>query len=350
MKILYIDQPIEPPGGGQLSLLVLLKKVRREKKVFLPFHCSFSRRLEKENIDFEIVSCFSLFGAIRKFAPDIIHCNSATTRYSFFSAVCARLLGIPFIWHVRVSQKALIKDDIIAFLSSRIIAVSMCVRDKFSKLWHNKTDIIFNAVDDSFGVIKDNKIREKLSIREGEKVIGVFSRFEDWKGHDIFVQSAIKILQKGYLVRFIFCGTGKNENKIKENVFSSSYASKFIFMGHVDNVQDYMKACDIVVNPSVRPEAFGRVVAEAMSIGKIIVATAVGGHLEIIKDGFNGFLCRPESASLAAAIEKALNCGREIPGNALEFSKIFSSQRHISQIDKIYLKLYDENSGRRKRI
>ena len=65
---------------------------------------------------------------------------------------------------------------------------------------------------------------------------------------------------------------------------------------------------DVVVSPSVIPDAFSRVVLEAMAAGRAVVATAVGGTPELIEDGESGLLVpRHDPAALAAAIERLLD-------------------------------------------
>ena len=68
----------------------------------------------------------------------------------------------------------------------------------------------------------------------------------------------------------------------------------------------YMLA-DVVVAPSLRPEAFGRVPAEAQAMGRPAVAAAHGGALETVLDGESGWLVPPGDAdALAGALRQAL--------------------------------------------
>src|SRR3989339_860267 len=101
-KILYIDYPLDPPGGGQMSLLLLLKNLDRsrfEPVVFVPFRCGFTAILEKEGISHEIVPITYMYFRIAALKPDIIHCNAPTARVTFAAGLCAKTLKIPFIWH-----------------------------------------------------------------------------------------------------------------------------------------------------------------------------------------------------------------------------------------------------------
>ena len=62
----------------------------------------------------------------------------------------------------------------------------------------------------------------------------------------------------------------------------------FTFIKHTDDVPALMKACDIVVSASIEAEAFGRIAAEGEAMGKIVIASNIGGSLDNIKDGITG--------------------------------------------------------------
>ena len=64
--------------------------------------------------------------------------------------------------------------------------------------------------------------------------------------------------------------------------------SMFTFIKHTDDVPALMKACDIVVSASIEPEAFGRIAAEGEAMGKIVLASNIGGSLDNLKDGLTG--------------------------------------------------------------
>lgn len=347
MKILYVDQPIEPPGGGQFSLLVLLKELTnsRKIKVFIPSQSFFSRILVDNGIDFEVVPANKLYMAIKKEKPAIVHCNSATTRYSFFCAFYCKLLGIPFIWHVRVVEKSFIKDDIIAFLSSKIIAVSQSVKNKFHKIWHNKICVIYNAVSNSAFKIKipKEKLKKSLMLDKDEKIIGIFSRLVKSKGHGIFIEAAYLLSKDFPNLKFLVCGSGEELENIKKMAESLSIEQKIIFTGHIDNISDYMNICDIVVSPSIEPESFGRVVIEAMSLGKVVVASNLGGHKEIIENMQDGVLIEPTASHLYYAISQIIKNDRlisKISFNAREKVALkFSIARHKSLIEDLYIEM-----------
>lgn len=348
MRILYIDTPIDPPGGGQISLLNLLRFSSWEKMVFLPQESSFCNLLERHKIPFEIVPASALRASIRRYSPDIVHCNAPTVRYAFRAALACFLEKIPFIWHLRVTEKAFLKDDIIALLSGRIIAISGAVKNKLRPCWMSKTSVVYNAVSTDFvPEIPAELIRKKLGLPPEYRVIGVFSRFVKLKGHEIFVSAALRLLELRPDLKFLLAGDGELKQEIQRRIVSSSKSESFIFPGYIENVADYMNICDIVVNPSVEMEGFGRVIIEAMSLGKIPVSTAPGGPEEIISDGEDGFLCKPEPEDMSAAIEKALSAPEFMRNKAvIKVKEKFSVEKNTSQIMEIYKAVIKERASK----
>jgi len=86
---------------------------------------------------------------------------------------------------------------------------------------------------------------------------------------------------------FLLVGGGEDEAALREEAKGLDNVQ---FVGHVDNVGDYLAAMDVFFYPS-RHEGLGSVLLDAMAFGLPIVATEVGGIPEIIEDGVNGTLC-----------------------------------------------------------
>jgi glycosyltransferase involved in cell wall biosynthesis len=73
------------------------------------------------------------------------------------------------------------------------------------------------------------------------------------------------------------------------------------FLGHRDDVPEILAALDVLVHVPSAPEPFGRVVAEAMAVGKPVVAARAGGLPEIVEHEVTGLLVPPGDPSACAA-------------------------------------------------
>ena len=91
-NILYIDTPISPPSGGQESLLLILKKIERNKFSSISLINSpnnpLKHELEKMNIPVLVSknSFISIYKIISQYKPSLMHCNSATMRFTLYPA------------------------------------------------------------------------------------------------------------------------------------------------------------------------------------------------------------------------------------------------------------------------
>jgi glycosyltransferase involved in cell wall biosynthesis len=203
--------------------------------------------------------------------------------------------------------------------------------------------VVYNAVDLDNLEIKENSksIKNRLNIESSQKVIGVFSRFVNWKGHNLFLDVAFRLLNERRDLKFILVGSGELKNEIENRVLKSDFYANFIFVGNTEYPLDYMNICDIVVSPSLKEEGFGRSIIEAMSIGRVVLATESGGPVEIIDDGLNGFLAKADEISLYKKIKLILTLDKEkleeISKNSMDKVKEkFSVQRQIAEINRIY--------------
>lgn len=349
-NVLFLDTPIPPPGGGQKSLLIIIKNLRSRTAFLAADSESEITRAARKSGAAVRVHKVSRFGfpfsllkslrLIRLAAPSVIHCNSAATLYTFCFALAAKLARVPFAWHVRVVESAGWKDRFIALLADRVIVISDAVGRKFPGYGGSKFVKIHNAVDAAAfrPGLDASKQRAEFRIQKGCKVIGVFSRMDAWKGHELFL-SAAALLPDGGRYRFLLAGDGPQREKLAKLARNKGIADRVSFAGLRDDIPELMSLCDVIVNPSIEPEPFGRVIIEAMACGKPVVATAMGGHLEIIRDGEDGFLSKPEPEALAAAILRAAGEGPEgaVASNARRKAETeFGAARQADAIENLY--------------
>jgi glycosyltransferase involved in cell wall biosynthesis len=106
---------------------------------------------------------------------------------------------------------------------------------------------------------------------------------------------------------------------------------------------------DVAIHASTNPEPFGRVLIEAMALGRPLVAPREGGPLEIVVDGETGILVPPRDASaLAAAIERLIDDPelRRRMGDAgrARVDAVFDIRHHVRAMEAVF----DEMLARRR--
>jgi len=186
---------------------------------------------------------------------------------------------------------------------------------------------------------------EGLEVPPGTLLVGVLARLEPVKGVADFLQAASRVPAHAAgdkRVQFVVAGEGSEADRIRQVRDELGLADRVMLPGRTPSAAGLLAACDLVVVPSLS-EGFGIVAAEAMALGKPVVATRVGGLPEVVLDGVTGLLVPPgDPGALADAIALVL----DDPARAVVFGEagrerveqLFTVERMISE----YLELYGE--------
>lgn len=157
------------------------------------------------------------------------------------------------------------------------------------------------------------KIRRKLSVRDGF-LIGIIGRLDPVKGHDLFIKGLALLVKKYSLpVYGLILGEEKGVKVRDLKVLAERWGVGgriFIIDKRVDNVVDYISACDLGVVSSKGSEMIARVPLEFMSCGRPVVVTNVGVLPEIVSFNFGAVVDKREE-DIAEGIRKVLSKGVE---------------------------------------
>ena len=152
-------------------------------------------------------------------------------------------------------------------------------------------------------------LKARMGYDPGETLIFCPRRWAPTKGVEYLAKAIPLVLTSvspEKKVRFLFAGSDYDHyphyrQKVMNILAQSVAEPDVVLLGDVayEKMPRYMKAVDIVVIPSI-VEATSLAMLEAMSCGKIVVATEVGGSREIVRPGWNGFLVKPKDVSALA--------------------------------------------------
>jgi len=187
------------------------------------------------------------------------------------------------------------------------------------------------------------QIRRRLGI-EGCTIIFTLRHHEPKYGLEYLIRAAPMVTKEKEDVIFVIGGDGSLRHYHQQLAVKLGVKEKIIFTGKIPQSETpyYYVMSDIVVVPSLQ-EAFGLVVSEAMACGKPVIGTKVGGILDQIVDGHNGFLVQPRnSTEIAEKILFLIDNPKEARRMGINGTKIVEEKFNIDRrINKI-IQLYEE--------
>lgn len=153
------------------------------------------------------------------------------------------------------------------------------------------------------------QLANSWSLPDGASVIMLPGRLTRWKGHHVLIDAVEQLTGPDFVC--IIVGAPKRESyrrELKDLIDRRGLESTVWIKDHCNDMAAAYMLADVVVSASTDPEAFGRVVAEAQAMSRIVVAPAHGAAVEQIRSGETGFLFQPGDVNaLARTLETALN-------------------------------------------
>ena len=192
------------------------------------------------------------------------------------------------------------------------------------------------------------KLRRQWRIDASRPLVMLPGRITRLKGPDVFLKS-LSLLGNLDFQAVLVGDTGENPGfvgELRRLIEEYGLADRVKLVGHCTDMPAAYLLADIVISASSsEPEAFGRTTAEAMAMGKPVIATAHGGSLETVIDRQTGWLVRPsDPADMARAIKEALSIGKSRLAaygeqGRLRVRECFTTEAMCEQTEALYRKL-----------
>lgn len=214
----------------------------------------------------------------------------------------------------------------------------------------DKVTVIPNAVDiESFDVggAPDEALKASLGL-SGATVVGFIGSFYAYEGLDLLLDALPELLRRRHELRVLLVGGGPQEAALKAQAQAMGVADKVVFTGRVPHaqVQRYYDLVDVLAYPRHSMRLTELVTPlkplEAMAQGRLLVASDVGGHKELIRDGQTGSLFKAGSAqALSAAVLGLLQRRADWPALRAAGRRFVETERTWSGSASRYLPVFD---------
>lgn len=260
------------------------------KHVTLPLDAKF-------RVDLHVSNKRALIRLCQNEGVDLIHARSRAPAFPALGA--ARKLELPFLttYHGIYSEKNALKrwynsvmvagDAVIAnsAYTASVVKQRYQLPDEKLHIVHRGTDMaLFDSA--KISATAQAELRQKWHLSNDKPIVMLMARLTDWKGHLLAVRAAKAIRKAGHEVpHFVFAGRAQSETylaRVRSAIVEAALMDNFTLSGHVDDVALALSVCDLSITPSIKPEAFGRSVAEASAAGIPVIAFDHGGATETI--------------------------------------------------------------------
>ena len=303
-----------------------------------------------------IQDCFELFKKIVCEKPDIIHLHGFRLA-SLFAALPATFLGKPMVItpHFDINEISL-KQKINFWAHKnigfrKIIAVTEIEKKILLGMGfrEEKIEVIPNGIDlECFNKAFNAKaFRKKFSIGKKDFLVLFVGRIAANKGIPVLIEAFSLLERKNKKLLVI----GREDKRFPDTRydFLKKKAKEFgvedsvLVAGEMPRKEVFaaMKACNVLVLPSLSSEAFGLVLAEAMAAGKPVIATCVGGIPAVVENGLNGFLVEPgKPKEICRALEKLAGSRALREKMGKKGRKKVVKQYSLEKVAEKYIELY----------
>lgn len=317
---------------------------------------------------------------VERFRPDILHAHSPVID-PLAAMRAAKLYGLPLLYEIRAfwedaavgngtgtegSAKYRAIRGLETWAARRVDAVAVICeglkRDLIARgIDAGKIMVSPNGVDlHLFGepAPRDAELSTKLGLDDAD-TIGFIGSFYDYEGLDDLIAAMPALLAQRPRARLVMVGGGPMEQALRAQAAASSAAHAIHFVGRVphEQVERYYSLIDLLVYPRKHMRLTDLVTPlkpiEAMAQHRLVAASDVGGHRELIRHGDTGTLFPPDDpAALAAAVagvfadRSGWDAQRERARRWVEAERNWSS--NISRYEPVYQRLIDARSRESK--
>lgn len=314
-----------------------------------------------------------------RLAPDVLHAHSPALN-AIPALRVGRRHGIPVVYEVRAfwedaavdhgtSRKGGLRYRLTRGLETYALRRANAVTTICAGLRGDivgrgipadKVGVIPNAVDVeqfSVGGRPDAALKQQLGL-EDARILGFIGSFYAYEGLDLLLRALPSILSRAPDVRVLLVGGGPQEAHLRQLAQTLGVADRVVFAGRVPHaeVQRYYDLVDVLVYPRLSMRLTELVTPlkplEAMAQGRLLAASDVGGHRELIRDGETGVLFQADDpAALATKVLELLARHERWPTLRAAARRFVEEERNwkasVARYQPIYRRLTAGKAARR---
>jgi glycosyltransferase involved in cell wall biosynthesis len=251
---------------------------------------------------------------LRDEGPDIVHTHGVTANtIGRLAAVLARVPHIIVHFHSfpdPLTRRQRWCTKLAAPFTDAVVCISQAVLANALRLEpsaRSNFKVIYNG-SPSMARAPLPGLRAKLGIPDGDAIILCAAALTAHKGHRYLLEAFSLMLQMVPRATLVLAGDGPLRRRLEEQAVALGVAHKVVFTGVYPDIDELISICDVAVLATEALEGLSLWLVEAMSAGRPLVGTTVGGIPEVIADRTNGLLVPPHDIpNLALACVRILS-------------------------------------------
>lgn len=338
-------------NGEELLKLANLKYiyVRSEDWIISNSSESFKGFIKKRiKLALNFWAIIKLKKLMKKNEIDIVHIN---TSYTYVGAVAANKLNIPVVWHLRElleedqNNRFFVKDSSkkLIYKSSKIIAISNYVYNKYKESFLEKIIEIPNGIDESLYYSLRDILLEDIT-----RFIYV-GGISEKKGFGYIIEAMKQLIEEGIdNVHLEVLGNDKEPygEKMKQIIQENKLSDYITFRGVCINTHEFYKKSDVMLMTS-ECEAFGRTTVEAMQSGCLVIGSDSGATPDILNHGKAGILFKPRDSvdlknKMIYVMKNKSTCRKIAKDGQNRAIRKYTARENAKQIYEVYKSILHE--------
>jgi glycosyltransferase involved in cell wall biosynthesis len=252
-----------------------------------------------------VASVRALAPLLREHRPDIVHAhNPAAAVVAAFAR--PRETAIVMTYHGVAPSQLRLAARPLALAADIVVGIGPAASEEIARAGFPRARLrtVNNAVDASVSRPRD-EIRSELGLADDDEVVTMVGRYAEEKNHALLLDAFAQLDRPR--LRGVLVGVGPLEAELRQRVRELGLDDRVLLTGARADAIDVVAASDVLALTS-RREGLGLTLIEALSVGTPVVATAVGGIIDVVGDGEAGLLVPSgDVAALRDAIERLLD-------------------------------------------
>lgn len=188
------------------------------------------------------------------------------------------------------------------------------------------------------------RLRKEMGYDEDQKLLLCVGELLPNKNQKMAIHAMQKIVKEHSDAILFIAGNGPEKENLENEIKLCGLENNVKMLGYCTHLQDYQHICDVLVSCSYR-EGLPLNIVESMLSGNPVVASINRGHKELIQDGQNGYLVKPDDADLMAdkvlELLADINKAEQFSKNAYDFAMDYCFTSVKKELEEIYFKSGD---------